>query len=243
MLESGNELLDIKNLKVHYGSYEAIQDVSLTIPNGKLVSLLGANASGKSTILKTISGLHRPTHGRILFEGHRVDRMQPHEIVKMGIAHVAEGRRLFTNMSVSDNLRLGLYGRKNRNKQEIQTELEHILERFPILRDKRKSLAMTLSGGEAQILAIARSLMAKPRLLLMDEPLQALSPVMREEVVSIVTQLRETGLTILMVEHNVTTAFDISDLVYILDNGEIILQGNPQDLSGTEYVQKHYLGV
>jgi len=243
VIEPGNEFLDIRSLKVHYGSYEAIQDVSLTIPKGKLVSLLGANASGKSTILKTISGLHRPTHGQILFEGHRVDRLPPHEIVKMGIAHVAEGRRLFTNMSVGDNLRLGLYGGRNRNKHEKQREFEDIYKRFPILLEKSKLLAMTLSGGEAQILAIARSLMSKPRLLLMDEPLQALSPVMREEVVSIVTQLRETGLTILMVEHNVTTAFDISDLVYILDNGEIILQGKPQDLSGTEYVQKHYLGV
>jgi len=243
MLEIGDKYLEVRNLTVYYGTYAAVKNVSFNVPKGKIVSLLGPNGSGKSTIMKAISGVIRPVSGEIWFQGTRIDKKPANEILKMGISHVLEGRRLFPYMTLLENLQMGAYSRIDVRKGEIERDLEEIYERFPVIKEKRNRQARTLSGGEAQMVAIARSLMSKPSFLLLDEPLQGLSPIVIEEVAEIITYLKQSGFTVLMIEHNISMAFDISEWVYLLFDGELVLQGQPQDLSETEYVQKFYLGV
>lgn len=243
MLETGDTYFRVRNLTVHYGALAAVRGVSFDVPEGKIVSLLGPNGSGKSTTVRAISGIKRPTSGEVWFQGTRIDKKPANEIVKMGITHVLEGRRLFPYMTVLENLQMGAYTRGAAEKREIESDLEEIYEHFPILKERRNRQARTLSGGEAQVLAIARGLMSKPKFLLMDEPLQGLSPVAIEEIANIIARLKQSGYTILMIEHNISMAFDISEWVYFLFEGELVLQGQPQELSETEYVQKFYLGV
>ena len=243
MPEASDSALSLKNLKIHYGSLEAVSDVSFDVPSGKVVSLLGANGSGKSTVLKAVSGLKKLTRGEIWSQGKRIDRIPPQEIILKGIAHVPERRGLFPYMTVFENLLMGAYSRKKATKQELERDLEDIYDHFSVLRERKKSLAVTLSGGQAEQLAIARALMAKPKLLLMDEPLQGISPVVVEEIATLIAGLNKKGITILMVEHNISMSFELSDWIYILDRGKVLLQGKPQDLSQTDYVRKSYLGV
>lgn len=243
MFQTEDKYLSLRNLTVRYGALEAVKNVSFEVPAGKIVSLLGANGSGKSTILKAISGLKKPAGGEIWFQGSRIDGEPTHAIMRKGIVHVPEGRGLFPYMTVFENLQMGAFSRKSAKKQEIERDLEEIYEHFPILKERRNSQAKTLSGGEAEMLALARGLMAKPKLLLLDEPLQGLSPVLIEEVANIITMLNQREITILMVEHNISMSFKLSQWVYILETGELALQGKPQELSQTDYVQQYYLGI
>ncbi len=232
-------LLDVQDIRAHYGQLEAVKGVSMQIPQGSIVSMLGANGSGKSTIMKSISGLKRITSGEIWFDGQRLDGIPTEQRVKLGLAQVLEGKGLFPEMTVLENLKMGAYTRKD--KQEIKEDMEELLERFPILAEKAKKDAKTLSGGQQETLAIARSLMTKPKLLMLDEPLQGLSPIVVGEVEQIIYDLNEKGMTILMVEHNVHMALGMADRVNILEFGKIIMEGSPKELSEAEYVQKVYL--
>lgn len=231
--------LNISKIHVHYGVLEAVKGVSMQIPEGSIVGLLGANGSGKSTILKTISGLKRPTRGEIWFDGTRIDGKPPHKIIGLGIAHVAEGRKLFPFMSVAENLELGAYLRKD--KKEIRRDIEEMAEHFPILKQRWNQQAGNLSGGEQAMLAIARALMVRPKLLLMDEPLEGLAPSVQEEIERIIHALNKNGLSILMVEHNVHMTLGMSHYIFILEIGQVTLEGSPNELSESEYVQKVYL--
>ena len=232
-------LLELQDIHAHYGQLEAVKGVSMQIPQGSIVSLLGANGSGKSTIMKSISGLKRITTGEVWFDGQRLDGMPTEERVKLGLAQVLEGKGLFPDMTVLENLKMGAYTRND--KQEIKQDMEEMLERFPILAEKAKKEAKTLSGGQQETLAIARSLMTKPKLLMLDEPLQGLSPIVIGEVEKLIHELNEKGMTILMVEHNVHMALGMADKVHILEFGKIIMEGSPEELSEAEYVQKVYL--
>jgi len=232
-------VLSIRNIRVHYDVAEVVSDVSMEIPEGSMTALLGANGSGKSTILRSISNLKKITSGEIWFDGRRIDRMPPDKIVKLGIAHVPEGKGIFPYMSVIDNLRVGAYTRKN--KAEIKRDIEEMFEHFPILKERRNKDAGLLSGGEQETVAIARGLLVRPKVLLLDEPLQGMAPVVQEEIANIIVNLNKTGLTVLLVEHNVHMALEMSHDVYILDIGKIILHGAPNELTKTEYVQKIYL--
>ena len=243
MFQTEDNYLSLRNLTVRYGDLDAVKGVSFDVPSGRIASLLGANGSGKSTILKTISGLLKPSGGEITFQGSRIDKAPPYAILRRGIVHVPEGRGLFPYMTVLENLKMGAFSRKKATKQEIEEDLEEIYERFPILKARSKKRASSLSGGEAEMLALARGLMAKPKLLLLDEPLQGIAPVVIKDIADIITTLNKQGITILMVEHNIAMSFELSDWIYILETGELILQGEPQDLSRTEYVKKFYLGV
>jgi branched-chain amino acid transport system ATP-binding protein len=233
-------LLDIKKIHCCYGALEAVRGVSMEIAEGSIVGLLGANGSGKSTIMRAVSGLMKPTQGEIWFNGLRIDGMPAHKVVNAGINHVPEGRQLFPFMTVFDNLRLGAYSRTD--KDGITEDQEKLCEHYPILGKKKNRQACTLSGGEQAQLAIARALMAKPKMLLLDEPLQGLSPIIIGEVEEMVLELNRNGMTIMMVEHNVHMALSMSHKIYILDSGQIMMEGDPEELSQTEYVQKVYLG-
>ena len=232
-------LLRLKDVTVHYGKIEAVSNVSLEVPERIITCMFGANGAGKSTILKTISGIKKPTSGEIWFQDEPIGGALPAEILKKGVAHVPEGRNLFPYMSVFENLQMGAYVRHS--KKEIETDAEEIFEHFPILRERRRQMAGSLSGGEQQMLAIARSLMAKPRLLLMDEPIQGLAPLVITEVEKVIRDLNGRGITIFLVEHNLHIALGLAHKVYILEDGKVILEGDPKTLSQTEYVQKIYL--
>jgi len=232
-------VLSIKGLAVHYGIFQAIHDLDMEIPEGQTVSLLGANGSGKSTILKAVSGLVQPTSGEITFSGKRIDGDKPENIVHMGIGSVMEGRRLFPYMSVLENLMMGAFSR--RDKDGVAADLEHMFERFPILKEKANERAALLSGGQQEMVAVARGLMARPKLLVMDEPCQGLSPIMVKEIAGIIRDIHSDGMTILLVEHNVSIALGVADKVYILQNGTIRYEGNPDDFTEDEFVQKVYL--
>jgi len=233
-------LLDFKDVHIHYGRLKAVRGITLEIEEGSVVGLLGANGSGKSTCFKGITGLKHPVGGEIRFDGQRIDGQPTHRIVRRGIAMVPEGKGLFPYMSVADNLLMGTYSRRDRS--QARREIGELMAVFPILSERRKMLAGLLSGGEQEMLAIARALLAKPRLLLLDEPLQGLAPVVQEQIAEIVLGLnRDRGLSILMIEHNVHMALEMSHWVYILETGQVHLKGKPDDLSQTEYVQKIFL--
>jgi len=232
--------LSLRDLFVNYGKLEVLKGVSMKIEEGKISLLLGANGSGKSTLLKTVSGLNLPISGSIWFQETRIDSMASYDILRSGIAHILEGRRIFPQMTVLENLELGAYSR--RNKREIARDIEAMCERFPVLGQKRKEQSGNLSGGEQQTLVIASALMTKAKLLLMDEPSQGLSPLLVNEVADTITGLNRDGLTIILVEHNLRLGLSIADTVYVLENGKIAFEAKSTDLSGVEYAKKIYLG-
>lgn len=232
--------LSVRDLYVNYGKTEVLKATFLEVEDKKISLLLGANGSGKSTLLKTVSGLNRPVSGNIWFEGKRIDGMAPHEIVRLGIAQVPEGRQVFAPLTVKQNLWLGAYSR--RDAQEINRDIEAMYERFPILREKQKQISGKLSGGQQQTLAIARALMARPKLLLMDEPAQGLSPTAISEIAHIITGLKRDGITIVVVEHNIKLGLSLADKIYVLENGNIAFTAEASDLSAVEYAKKIYLG-
>ena len=232
--------LSITDLFVNYGKLEVLKGVSMEIEEGKISLLLGANGSGKSTLLKTITGLNRPISGSIRFQETKINGMASYDILRLGIAHILEGRKIFPYMTVLENLELGAYSRKN--KREIARDIEAMCERFPILGQKRKEQSGNLSGGEQQTLVIALALMTKAKLLLMDEPSQGLSPLLVNEVADTITGLNRDGLSIVLVEHNLRLGLSIADKVYVLENGKIAFEANSTDLSGVEYAQKINLG-
>lgn len=234
-------LLEIRDLVVNYGKAQALKGINLQVGEGEVVALIGANGAGKTTLLRSISALKRIESGEILFDGERIDGEAGHDLVKRGIAHVPEGRIVFGPMTVTDNLRVGAYLRKD--KGEIKRDIESIYEHFPVLKERGRQLAESLSGGEQQMLAVARALMAKPRLLLMDEPSMGLSPIMVEMVAKIISDIRKQGLSVLLVEQNATMALALSDRAYVLEVGSIVLEGPAADVAQNEIVKKAYLGV
>jgi branched-chain amino acid transport system ATP-binding protein len=233
-------LLEIKDLWVHYGRAEAVRGISMEVEEGSIVTLIGANGAGKTTTLRTISGLKRPTSGEIWYRGKRIDRLAPHEIVKRGISHVPEGRQLFYTLSVMQNLEMGGYLLKGRS--DFKKNLESMLEHFPNLRPRIRNQATDLSGGEQQMVAVARALMSNPQLVLMDEPSLGLSPLMVNEVARIITQIRKTGVTIVLVEQNARMALRLADAAYVLEVGTIALKGDAATIAKDEYVTRAYLG-
>ncbi len=233
-------LLKVKNITVHYGKATAVEGVSLEVHQGDVVTVIGANGAGKSTILRAISGLRPLTSGEIWFLDERIDGMAIHNIVKSGLVHIPEGRRLFPNLSVLINLKLGAILRKD--SAGINKDMDDVFERFPVLKERRKQLAGTLSGGEQQMLAIGRSLMAKPRLLLMDEPSLGLAPLMVEKLAEAITDINKDGISVLLVEQNAGLAFSLTEQTYVLEVGKIVLDGKTKDLMNNEYVIKAFLG-
>lgn len=236
-------MLKINNLSAYYGSIQALKNVSLTINKGRIVSIIGANGAGKSTLLKSISGLVTQKKGEILFCDTDISSKPVRKIVKSGISHVLEGRQLFAHLTVLDNINLGAYTYFNRkNQAEINTRREEIFEIFPRLKERRKQLSGTLSGGEQQMLAIGRALMAKPRLLLLDEPSLGLAPKIVEDIFSIIKDLNRKGTTIILVEQNAMQALGISDYAYVFETGKITIEDQSQALLSNEKVKKAYLG-
>jgi len=233
--------LSVRDVCINYGKLEAVKSVSLEIPKGLIVSLLGANGAGKSTLFKTISGLKRPTSGSIWFEGERIDTLSPDVILRRGIAQVSEGKGIFPYMTVSENLALGAHSRKD-SKLEIAKTHEELIERFPVLGEKAKVKAENLSGGQQQLLVIARALMTKPKLLLLDEPAQGLAPLVVREIAKIIGQIKESGITIGMVEHNIRFVRSLADKVFILENGRLAFETAPSELSEDELIKNIYLG-
>jgi branched-chain amino acid transport system ATP-binding protein len=232
---------EVKDLTVRYGKAQALKGLSLTVADGEVVALIGANGAGKTTLLRAISGLKSVAGGEITFLDQRIDGVAPHEIVARGIAHVPEGRIVFGPMTVIDNLRMGAYLRKD--KKAVEADLERMYEHFPRLKERRKQLSESLSGGEQQMLAVARALMAAPKLLLMDEPSMGLSPIMVEEVGQIVTSIRASGLSVLLVEQNANLALSLADRAYVLEVGSIVLDGPSQQVATNAIVRKAYLGA
>jgi len=233
-------LLELREIRVHFGRVEALKGISLGVEQGKIASLVGANGAGKSTTLRAICGLKPPTSGEIWFEGERIDGMPARKIVERGITLVPEGRRIFPQMMVLENLQMGAYLRKDR--RGVSRDLEEVFDSFPILKARRKQRAGSLSGGEQQMLAIGRALMAKPRLLLMDEPTLGLSPLMCNEIAKTIARINQSGTTVLLVEQNVRLAFAVAQKGYVLEIGSIVLEGDTKDLVNSEHVRKAYLG-
>ncbi len=233
-------LLQIDNLTVNYGGIQALQDVSLTVQPGEVVTLIGANGAGKSTTLRAVSRLLRPRSGRVLYDGHDISRMRPDQVVQLGIAQCPEGRRVLARQTVADNLLLGAYIR--RDHAAVAGDLDAQFATFPRLAERRTQPAGTLSGGEQQMLAIARALMSRPRLLLLDEPSLGLAPIIVREIFAIIRRLHESGVTILLVEQNANLALQNADRGYVLEAGRITLAGPAADLLGDERVRRAYLG-
>lgn len=233
-------LLEIKDLEVNYGVIKAIKGVSFDVNEGEIIALIGANGAGKTTILHTITGLIQAKKGSIVFDGKELTKTPPHKIVSMGMAHVPEGRRIFQQLSVLENLKLGAYTRKD--KSEIASTLKMVYERFPRLEERKNQVAGTLSGGEQQMLAMGRALMSKPRIILMDEPSMGLSPLLVSEIFDIIKVTNESGTTVLLVEQNAKKALSIADRAYVLETGKITLSGDAKDLINDESVKKAYLG-
>ena len=233
-------MLVVKDIDVYYGAIHALKKVSINVEQGSIVTLIGANGAGKSTTLKTISGLIRPKSGSITFKGKEITRVLPEKIVELGISQVPEGRRIFAAMTVMENLEMGAFRRKN--KADINRDIEMVFTRFPRLKERRKQTAGTLSGGEQQMLAIGRALMARPELLLMDEPSMGLAPLLVREIFEIIKDINSQGTTILLVEQNAKIALSTADYAYVIETGEIVLQGKARELMHSEEVKKDYLG-
>ncbi|MEI6286051.1 MAG: ABC transporter ATP-binding protein [Bacillota bacterium] len=233
-------MLKLEKINVYYGGIHALKDLSLEVNQGEIVTLIGANGAGKSTTLRTISGLNRPKTGEVLFEGNKIHLVSPQEIVKRGLSQSPEGRRVFANMTVMENLELGAYIRKD--KAEIKTDYDKIFERFPRLKERRNQAAGTLSGGEQQMLAIGRALMSRPRLLLLDEPSMGLAPLLVKEIFSIIKDINASGTTVLLVEQNANMALHIAHRAYVLETGRIVLEGPAHELANDEAIKKAYLG-
>lgn len=233
-------LLDVKNIEVAYGKIIAVKDVSITVNKGEIVTLIGSNGAGKSTTLRTISGLMTPKSGEIHFNGQRIDGMPGHEVVGLGICHSPEGRRIFPRMTVLENLELGAFLRDD--KGEIATDLERVLTLFPRLRERIAQRAGTLSGGEQQMLAVSRALMGKPTLLMLDEPSMGLAPVLVDMIFETISAIRDQGITILLIEQNASAALEIADRAYVLESGSVKMSGSAKDLRKDDQVTKAYLG-
>jgi branched-chain amino acid transport system ATP-binding protein len=234
-------VLEVKGLRVHYGTVEAVKGVSFEISERAIVSLIGANGAGKTTCLRALTGLVKPSGGEVRFENTSLVGLAPHQIVRLGIAHVPEGRRLFPKMTVLENLRMGAYLRTKRT--EMASTLGMIYEHFPILRERGRQRAGSLSGGEQQMLAIARALMNRPRLLLLDEPSMGLSPIMTAEIGKIIRQINTQDVSIILVEQNALLALTLARYGYVLETGLVVMQGNARDLLRDEGVKKAYLGI
>ena len=234
-------MLEISNIDTFYGKAQALWDVSLRIDEGEIVAIVGANGAGKTTLLKTVSGLLRPASGSVEYLCRRIDGLAPHSIVEMGISHIPEGRKLFTQMSVAENLEMGAYVHEAW-KQKDET-LRQVYETFPMLQERQGQLASTLSGGEQQMLAMGRGLMSRPRLCLFDEPSYGLAPMLVTEIFRIIQSLRDQGMTILLVEQNVRQSLEIADRACVLENGRIALEGGCQELLQEELIRKAYLGL
>ena len=233
-------MLEIKDLKVSYGMIQAIKGISFDVNKGEVIALIGANGAGKTTILHTITGLLNADSGSVTYEGKDITRMPGHKIVSMGIAHVPEGRRVFANMTVLQNLKLGAYTRKD--KAEIAETLEMVYTRFPRLKERKNQLAGTLSGGEQQMLAMGRALMSHPQIILMDEPSMGLSPIFVNEIFDIIEEVSKSGTTVLLVEQNAKKALSIADRAYVLETGNIVLDGKASELLDNDSIKKAYLG-
>ncbi len=233
-------MLEIKNLQVYYGVIQAIKDASFSVDEGEVIALIGANGAGKTTILHTITGLITAKSGEVIFEEQDIQKIPPHKIVSLGIAHVPEGRRVFSQLSVYDNLLMGAFTRKDQS--EIAESLENVYKRFPRLKERKGQLAGTLSGGEQQMLAMGRALMSHPRIILMDEPSMGLSPILVEEIFDIIKSISASGTTVLLVEQNAKKALAIADRAYVLETGKIVLEGDAKKLMNDESVKKAYLG-
>lgn len=233
-------LLQVKNVQVHYQKAEALKGVCLDVDEGEIVTIIGSNGAGKTTTLKSIAGLVRLSHGEIWFDGERVDKRDPEQMIRLGISFCMEGRRLFPFMTVLENLELGAFSRRSRT--EVSRGLEEVFERFPRLRERKRQKAGTLSGGEQQMLAIGRALMSRPRLLLLDEPSLGLAPMIIADVGKVLRELNQAGLTILLVEQNAQMALRLANRGYVLEIGKIILEGDTGSLRGDERVKKAYLG-
>ena len=233
-------LLEVKNLGISFGGLRAVDGFNITIEKGQLYGLIGPNGAGKTTTLQTVSGMLSAKSGSIRFQDQEISRMPEHKIVKQGISHVPEGRRMFSNLTVLENLKMGAYTRKD--KQEINNSLEMVYERFPRLKERTRQLAGTLSGGEQQMLAMGRALMANPRILLLDEPSMGLSPLLVSEIFDIIQEINKQGVTILLVEQNAKKALSIANRAYVLETGAITAEGTAQDLLNNEEIVKAYLG-
>ena len=233
-------MLEVKDLEVYYGMIQAIKGISFEVNQGEVIALIGANGAGKTTTLHTITGLLSPKKGSVMFEGTDITKVPAHKIVSMGMAHVPEGRRVFAELSVYENLKMGAYTRKDKN--EIEESLANVYKRFPRLEERRNQMAGTLSGGEQQMLAMGRALMSKPKIILMDEPSMGLSPIFVNEIFDIIQAVSESGTTVLLVEQNAKKALSIADRAYVLETGKITMSGNASDLLNDEAVKKAYLG-
>ena len=234
-------LLEVKEITTHYNKVKALDDISIEIEDGEIITLIGANGAGKTTTMMCISGLKRLTSGEIWFQGERIDKKQSGEIVKMGVVQVPEGRRVFPEMSVLENLLLGAYTRKDRG--ETNRDLEDIYNHFPRLKERRRQIAGSLSGGEQQMLAIGRALMARPKLLLLDEPSLGLSPLLVEGLGKIITDINRRGVTIVLVEQNARMALSLANRGYVIETGKIVLQDDAQTLLNNDKVKQAYLGI
>ena len=233
-------LLEVENLEVNYGMIKALKGVSFEVNKGEIIALIGANGAGKTTTLHTISGILPAAAGNIIYDGKNITKVPAHKIVSMGISQVPEGRRVFAELSVLENLKMGAYIRKD--KDGINEDLEMIYKRFPRLEERKNQLAGTLSGGEQQMLAMGRALMARPEIILMDEPSMGLSPIYVEEIFDIIKSINETGTTVLLVEQNAKKALSIADRAYVLETGTVATSGKADDLMNNDTVKKAYLG-
>ena len=233
-------LLEVKNLDVHYGVIQAIKDVSFEVNEGEIVTLIGANGAGKTTTMQSIMGLIHPSHGEIYYDGQKINGIPSHKIVKLGMTQVPEGRRIFSELTVYENLLMGAYTRTD--KDGIEKDFKDIYALFPRLEERRNQIAGTLSGGEQQMLAMGRAIMSKPKLLMLDEPSMGLSPLLVDQVFEIIKHFHETGTTILLVEQNANKSLAISDRAYVLENGKIVLTGTGKELLASEEIKKAYLG-
>ncbi len=233
-------MLTLQEVRVFYGAIQAVKGVSLDVRERELVTIVGANGAGKTTTLRTISGIYRPTTGSITFEGRNLAALPSHEIVALGISQAPEGRQIFGSLSVRDNLMLGATRRADR--AGIGQELDYLVSLFPVLGERMNQSGGTLSGGEQQMLAIARALMAKPRLLLLDEPSLGLAPMLVNRIFAVISRLKETGVTILLVEQNARKALEIADRAYVMETGRVILEGDARELAANPEIEKAYLG-
>lgn len=233
-------LLEVKDIEVYYGMINALKGVSFEVNEGEIVALIGANGAGKTTTLHTITGLLSAKSGQILYEGQDITKIPPHKIVAMGMAHVPEGRRIFQQLTVYENLVLGAYTRKN--KAEIEETLKTVYHHFPRLKERKNQVAGTLSGGEQQMLAMGRAMMSKPKLIVMDEPSMGLSPLLVKEVFKIIEAMHDAGITVLLVEQNAKMALSIADRAYVLETGKVTVSGTGKELSESEKIKKAYLG-
>ena len=233
-------MLTVENLNVYYGMIHALKDVSFHVDEGEIVALIGANGAGKTTTLQTVSGMLQAKSGSVHFENQDITKMPSHRIVQLGISHVPEGRRMFANLTVYENLRMGAYTRKD--KKEIEESLARVYERFPRLKERTRQLAGTLSGGEQQMLAMGRALMCKPKMLLLDEPSMGLSPLLVKEIFKIIREVNRNGVTVLLVEQNAKMALEIANRAYVLETGTIKMEGEATELANNIEVRKAYLG-